>query len=455
MRPMLLRSFDSAPLGYTDKTQMVTIQTDPLAARTQKKFLWMPSLARRGSEYSLTFITEFVVMASQIFVYKLAAHYLGTQGFSEYAIVRRTIAFLVPLPGLGLNVALPRYIAYAGSKSQPEKASRYFRAAILCVGTATLLLTALINTFPSYLSYVFFGSATYQYLARPVSWLIGGLVLHSLVYSFFRGLLDMRRANLLQFINLGIVPLIAFIPFHSNLIGALTTIGVLSIAVAGSQLPFVLRSGFEANIGVEARQLLRYGLQRLPGDFIQMALLAVPATIVAHLQGIQEAGFVAFGISVLTMTGAMFSPIGLILLPKASLMFADGRVEELRRHVRGLIGSTLLLSAYFVAGILLLGPFLIHLYLGPGFQGAGLTLKLIAPAVVPFCLYVVLRNVVDAFHVNAINARNLLFSFTVFSAWAACAFRFSPHVGSILVALTGSIVVLAGLTLLETRRIMA
>src|SRR6266849_4226568 len=78
------------------------------------RFSWITeNLCSHVREYAGTFATEFTVLACQLLTYKLAAHFLGKAGFAEYAVARRTISLIYPLPLLGLGIALPRYIAQA------------------------------------------------------------------------------------------------------------------------------------------------------------------------------------------------------------------------------------------------------------------------------------------------------------------------------------------------------
>lgn len=435
---------------------MVATKLDLLEKSVRSRLPWIDEgMIKQGREYYSTFATEFTVMGSQILVYKLAAHFLGTQGFSEYAVARRTLSLLNPLTLLGMGVALPRYVAFAAGKTTPEKISRYLRAATWCVAVTILVSVALMNIFSGPFSYLFFGNRSYSYLTFPLSCIIVGLGLHAIAYSYFRGLLEMTRANWLQFVNLGIVPLAAFVFFSSSLTKVLTVLGSMTATVALVALLFALNRRPGARCGSEVRELLRYGIPRVPGDFFQMALLALPATLVAHVRGVQEAGFVAFDISVMGMIGAMFTPIGLILLPKASRMFAEGAVKNLKSQVRNIAVVTVVISLALTLGVLLLGPTAIRLYLGPQFHKAGTMLIIIAAGIIPYCLFLVLRNVVDAFHVNAVNARNLFIALIFFGCLSVPAVRFVPGASSMLGALVASVVVLAGLTMLETRRIIA
>jgi O-antigen/teichoic acid export membrane protein len=46
----------------------------------------------------------------------VAAH-LGTTGFGEYALARRTLSFLSPIALLGVDLAIARFAAYVGGEA--------------------------------------------------------------------------------------------------------------------------------------------------------------------------------------------------------------------------------------------------------------------------------------------------------------------------------------------------
>src|ERR1700730_9978680 len=76
--------------------------------------------AEQIREYLPTFVTEFAVLISQVVAYKLAAYFLGPNGFSEYAVARRTIMLIYPVAMLGLGVGLPRYIGPADARNNSD-----------------------------------------------------------------------------------------------------------------------------------------------------------------------------------------------------------------------------------------------------------------------------------------------------------------------------------------------
>lgn len=404
-------------------------------------------------EYTPTFLTEFAVMASQIIVYKLAAHFLGKQGFSEYAVARRGISTISPVCLIGLTVALPRYIASCARDDDPQRHDRFFGAALWCVGLTVGLIVGLMNLLPAEFAYLIYGTGYYQVLIVPMSMIIAGLSLHSLAYSYFRGHLQMTRANILQLSNLGVVPLLAFFSGVHSVVGVLYAVGLFSLAVSFVALFFAPWREVGSNSFAEARILLRYGVPRVPGDFAQMALLGLPAFLVAHQSGVEAAGSVAFGIAILSMIGAAFCPIGLVLLPKASRMIADDARTELRQHVGRLIKATLFVGICLTALFFIIARPLIHLYLGPAFDEMAWAVQILSLAALPLSLYYAVRGVVDAHHARAINSLNNLIALSVFLGLAFLPGT-GPHPSSIIAALVISVWVLGILTMLEVRRIL-
>jgi O-antigen/teichoic acid export membrane protein len=437
--------------------QMGIIEAETATRRssTRSSFSWVGEITRSHlREYGGTFATEFTVLISQLLVYKLAAHFLGSTGFSEYAVARRTISLIYPVPLLGMAVALPRYIAHATGAGQAPRSARYFGAAVWCMGCGLLLCVLLMNLFPGTFAYLFFAGRQYASLVLPLSILLTGLVLHALVYSYFRGKLEIGQANLLQIVNFGLVPLIAFLVFNGSVRAVLFSMAILTTIVACVTLTFTPLRHMAEGVIPEAKELLRYGVQRIPGDFGHMALFALPVTFVAHWRGVQEAGYVAFGISALNMIGAMFTPLGLILLPKASRMLAGGDHDELRKHVWQIAKITVLVSVSMTVLLEAFAGTLIDLYLGPNFSEAATVLRILVVAAVPYSLFAVLRNLVDAYHHNAVNALNLAIALFSFLAVSFAGKLFLWPAPQILVAFVFSVILLALLTCTEAVNIL-
>lgn len=416
------------------------------------------SLRRAGfqqvREYAGTFAAEFAVLACQIIVYKLAARFLGTLGFSEYAIARRTISLLQPVMMLGIAVGLPRYIAMAEGHGNDPRARRFFGAAAECVGLAVAVAIISLSIWPQWFAYLFFGHREYGFLVRPLALILAGLSSHALVYSYLRGRMAISKANLLNLVNLGFVPVVVFIFFRESAAEVLWTLGAGWTGVALAALCFTPILSVTHDVRVEAKELLAYGLQRVPGDFALMGLLAFPALLAAHSRGIEPAGYVAFGISITNMIAAMFAPVGIILLPKMSRNIGIGNFGEIRKEVKLIGWSTAGLSLALVAiGEACTQP-AIRIYLGENFLSAIGPVRIVLLAAVPLALYYALRSAIDAFHRKAINTINLGIAFAVFVCLCMLSSLASEAPNGVLWSFVASACLLAVLTCVEVRRIL-
>jgi O-antigen/teichoic acid export membrane protein len=163
---------------------------------------------------------------------------------------------------------------------------------------------------------------------------------------------------------------------------------------------------------------------------------------------------VAFGISVLSMIGGFFSPIGLILLPKASALLASGKKQELRDHVALLIRISIVIAGLATVLVFLFAHFFVRIYLGAGFEPAGTLLQWIVVGAVPYALFTVLRNLIDAFHRDAITAVIAICGFAVFALGSWLGRGHFPAGQEVLVAFLAALVTLGAAAWFECSRIL-
>ncbi len=365
----------------------------------------------------ITFASEFIILISGLLVYKFAANLIGKDTFSQYALARRTIAFVLPFLSLGLTVGIPRYIAFAGLNKNYKHPDRYFLAGILTLYTNVFFFILLFNLLKFHFAFLFFGKSEYYNLIYPISLMIAGLTLHSSCYSYYRGKLLMIRANTLQIINSGVIPVLVFIN-QTDVIHILLLTGLLWIATSTLALISIFKNlAWDKIISLfpPIKELLMYGIQRVPGDFGMAALISLPSIVTAHLSGVKEAGYVAFSTTILNMTGSVFAPIGLVLLPKASQLIATRDLKKLKKYILKIASFTLMLT---LTGLILFQIFaneIIRIYLGKPFNDE---LAIIARIIMLGCLsytfYVSMRSILDAYYFKAVNTLNILISFSIF-----------------------------------------
>lgn len=370
-------------------------------------------LTDRGSRLHLmTYAAEGLVLMGTVLVYKLAVIRFGQEGFEPYTVVRRTISFLQTVLLLGLAVALVRFVALAKDRKAQVALLRMATGPMLLVATVVL---ALFQVWPGALAGFVFGEAGMAPLARPIGLLTVGLLAHSLIYSFWRGSLEMGKANLLQVLNLAVVPNAAMWWAGSLAEALWWTAGAWTLSSVGGLLAVLLqRSGSAAD--VNRARLFRYGLPRVPGDLMLAALLTAPVYLVNHVDGLAAGAQVAFGLTLVNLAASVFSPISLLQLPQSAGLLANGRWKELETGLGRVARTALWAGVAMVLAFELLADPLLHVYLGDVGRSMVTACRVIFLAALPMAVFVALRSALDAYYTAPRNTFNLLAASLVFLA---------------------------------------
>lgn len=406
-------------------------------------------------DYIATFTTEFLILGVGLAVYKLAAVRFGIEGFSEYALSRRTISMVQPMLILGLGVGIPRYLAYRTADSETDSSDSYYAVGVLFLLFAAVLSFTLLNHFKCFFSGLFFGDQAHSHLIWPIALTLSGALVHAACYSFFRGKIQMGKANGLQVQNLAVMPLVSFW-FGSTPADVMTVnaYGILLVSISTlvciwSRLKYQKRLLFSCG-----HTLLSYGVQRLPGDFGLAALMALPATLTAHAAGVTKAGQVAFAISLLSMAGAVFSPLGIMMLPRVSLLRSLQKHNDVVTIVTNIQQVTLGLSLFGTIVFLFFARQLIGIFMKNPADDIVDISRIMMLSALGYCYYVSLRSVIDAYYHKAYVTVNIIISLIVFVVLTGTLLLLQSHYSNILYAFVIAIMLLGFTTRMTVRKIM-
>lgn len=418
---------------------------------------WLVSLARLGRtrDYTLTFVTEFATLGCSLAALKLAAVAWGAAGFGEYVLARRTLS-LLQLPILcGMSVAVTRYVARARSGAVPGAERRYFTAGLLASVTSVGFALLALNAVPGPVAALLLGSSSYSSMVRALSLAIAGLGLHGVAYGFLRGRLSMIRANALQALNLGIIPVGALAAARWGVVAVVTVTGLAWCVVSGVAAGLILRrtpcaKGARGGIRGAVRELVGYGLPRVPGEFALGALFTLPVTVAVHYRGVTMAGFIGLAVALVTMMGSLFAPLGQILLPAVTARAARGDRHGIEGDAWRVTGLCLVIAAAGAVAVEGLAGWLIPRFFGREFWGSVPVIRIVTLGALPYVGYVVLRNVLDALHTAPLNAKNLIVALGLFLITALLA----GSAEAVPVALTVALFGLGGLSAWDAHRLL-
>lgn len=381
----------------------------------------MNSAIRRLREqgYVSTFVAQFFILVGGLLTLTLAATLLGSAGFGEYAVARRMLSILTFPLLLGLGISIPRYVALSGTgESGAAHRSAYFLGGLIVAAPMLVLFCAVVLPFRSFFAQLFFGSSRFSHMIMPVVLAVVGLYFHTMVYGYLRGCLSWRPANMLQLFDLGMIPPIAVLLSGSSAAGSIGLIGVgwivVSLAVGGWAVFGMEVHGLSrGQLKQSIRELVTYGVPRVPAEVGLFGLFAIPTFIVANRSGIETAGFFSFSVSLLQLISAMFVVPGIVLLPNVSRWMADRRWNHIRHTVFRTSVYSLVLISLIVAGMEATLGFLIPFFMGQSFLPAVDQSRWILLGAVPYVLYMVLRSPLDALTGWPHNSINLTLALTM------------------------------------------
>ena len=371
---------------------------------------------KAASGVVLVLLVEFAVLLLGLVALRLAAT-MGTDAFAEYAIGRRALQVLAFPVLMGVGVAIPRYVA-ADLSPTADRARVLLGAGLMIVlpvmAFAAIALIVAGDRFQSLL----FGPESGASMTFPVTLGVAGLCLHVLAYAYFRGLMRWRSTAVLQVVGVGLVPIVALLGARGTPERAVLLTGVGWIAVSGAVLLGVLRGGHmsPAELRPAVTQLLRFGVPRVPGELALFALFAVPVFLVANTQGLAAAGYLSLGLSVLSLATSMYSSLGVVLLPYVSRLAAAGNERGAQSVVARTLAGGVMLAAVVALVSVPLVPYATQRYLGGGFLEAVETVRVLLWATVPYVVYAILRNPLDALRAWPHNSVNLVLAVLVISA---------------------------------------
>jgi O-antigen/teichoic acid export membrane protein len=356
-----------------------------------------------------TLLATGLVAGANILTYRLAADQFGPVGFGEYALVRRTLSVALPAVMFGVGIALPRYIAAHTQTrlSEHDRGALDYLAAAWSIVIGSLLTVILVGALiPGPFAKLFFGASHYESLLPVVAGSLGSLCVQAVVYSYLRGRLRIRAANIYLVVSNGAFPLAAFVVGRGSVVAVLWWNAVFTYGFAGVYLlrVFVREGSFFHTKRRQLGDLLRYGVPRVPGDFALAAVISFPSIVAAHVADVTTAGVVAFGTSLVTLVGTAMSPLSTVLLPHAVVLAREGKLSLLRS------GLTKAFPIFLVGGVgsaialELLAPWIVRHFLGASYTSDVASVRWMLGGVVPYSAFIAVRSLNDALYERAVNA---------------------------------------------------
>jgi O-antigen/teichoic acid export membrane protein len=372
-------------------------------------------------DVSITLLAQACVAAGGLLLARLLARNSGADGFASYSLVKQAVNILFPVVTVGLVGGLPRYLALPAERDDPSPGSYLLAAAAICWG-ATAIAVVVALAAPNQVAALFFGSSAASEYVLPFALLLAATSIFYIAYGYFRGLLRLRMGSLLQVAALAALPpaVVALLPDEPvDRLIVLMAAGTALLSLAAIAVPLLrgMRSARTASLGNASRRLWGYGHRRVPGEMAQLGLFVLVPVLAAHVASLREVAYLSAGQQILSIVSLAVLPLGLVLLPSLTRMWAEDR-ERTSEHVAQLSSFAASVALFASIQAILYADIAVAAWLGPEFEDAGAVLTVVVAPTALFVVYLMLRSPLDAVAVKSYNSRNNLAALAVFVAVA-------------------------------------
>ncbi len=287
-------------------------------------------------------------------------------------------------------------------------------------------------------------------LIPALVWMLLGLAAMAGIYGFHRGRLAMLLANAMQVTNFAVIPIASVALFcHTRPVAFIVLVNGAAMFLASLLFLLPVSRDFSfarvPKLRPLVRELLRYGVARVPGEFAGNALFALGPVLAAHYLPISEVSRLLLGIGLLMAISLSVTPFSTVLLSKISMMIARNQMEELSRCLEKFAAGILELSVFVCLQVVVFAGLLIRIWMGTEYvSGTGvIQITLLS---IPFLLFfVAIRSAIDAATVVAHNAHNGYLALAIFLGLSGAAVWFLPR--SLLLAANAGALMIANAVL--------
>jgi O-antigen/teichoic acid export membrane protein len=168
-----------------------------------------------------------------------------------------------------------------------------------------------------------------------------------------------------------------------------------------------------SDIRSSMKTLLKYSLPRVPAGFALAGLLTLGPFLAGLILGLKEAGYFVIGQSVFRVMESAIVGFGLVALPKVSQLVAENKLEFLKLKIEDILIMIFQLGIFVTIHTFIWSKEIVLVWLGSEYTEAVPIMKILILSLGPYLGYVILRSIVDAVEVRAINTLNLSVSLVI------------------------------------------
>lgn len=366
----------------------------------------------------ITFSGQIFVLLSNFLINKMVAIFVGVNEFGVFNIAKRSATVIGFFILLELGISIPRYYSLY-LKNNPKKAYEYYQLGIYILLIMSVFISAIIFFNQGLVAFYIFGSKDFSKYIIPLLVYSIGIAANTFIFSAYRGGERFYTYTVIQLLTQIINVIIVYIVKKNGIEDMLMAWGSSNILLSMIFMYIFtyLNSEFKTikidNLYNKLKELLIYGIPRIPGEVIQFSYYLIPLMIINQRFGKLSAGFFAASTGILQAFLPLFSYVGIVLLPKVSKALMEKKMELVKKQVKYLSILYLVFSVVVVFfGVIFARQIMQILYSNEYTEQLNIA-KILLITLIPRAQFLLLRNPIDAISVRPVNTISLCLSFCI------------------------------------------
>jgi O-antigen/teichoic acid export membrane protein len=330
-------------------------------------------------------IANALVALSGIIFMPLITKTLGAHDYGIWAQVQVTISLVLVFVGLGLPPAMLRFLP---AKTDRGEIQEDFYSIFCLVFLAALIVSIIWIAAADFIAGAFFDGATV--IVRITGLIILVWSLDQVFLALFRAFRQMKRYALFTIANTYVqVGLIAYLVLNGH--GVLSiVIAVLAIrAVVFIILLFLIKSqiGIKRPHFSRVKGYLTFGLPTIPLHIASWVISSSDRYVVGYFLGVASVGVYSAGYAIGQIPVMFATVLTFVLPPALSKLYDEGRMEEVKTHLRYSLKYLLAVTIPFVCGAVILAEPVLRVFSTAEIAAEGyFVVPLIALSVLFYCV---------------------------------------------------------------------
>jgi O-antigen/teichoic acid export membrane protein len=357
-----------------------------------------------------TTATSVITILATVLVIRWLAQGLGPEEFGVYSLARRMVSMVIPLTTLAMGVALPRYLGMHHGHT-PAQNSYLWGAALIAVALTTMAVLLSVPMSKRFSIWIFHDSK-YVDLFFASLFMLFGFTVYTILYGYYRGIGKIKIANVWQLGVMAFGPLIVvgLLIEHGSAADMVAALGGLFVVAAAPVAYFCMKGLRELQINhvrSSIRELIRYGGPRMPAGLAFAGLLTMAPFLAPYFGTLKDAGYLVVGQSIFRVMEGAVVAFGLVALPLVARYEGEGRETALKENIRDLNAFIFQVGLFFSLHLYIWADLIILAWLGSAYQDAIPLMRVLVLSLPAYLGYVMLRSVIDAVEVRAVNTVNI------------------------------------------------